>query len=52
MHLRCEAGPLDEVGTGFGSVEAAVRAHGRREDRQKSPAEICCFWKKFQAAFE
>ena len=52
MVLGCEAGPLDEVWTGLGSVEAAVRAHGRREDRQKSAAEICCFWKKFQAAFE
>ena len=52
MHLRCEAGPLDEVGTGLGSVEAAVRAHGRREVAAKDPEEICCFWKKFQAAFE
>ena len=42
MHLGCEAGPLDEVGTGLGSLEAAVRAHGRREDRRKSPAQICC----------
>ena len=42
MHLGCEAGPLDEVGTGLGSLEAAVRPHGRHEDRRKSPAQICC----------
>ena len=44
MVLGCEAGPLDEVVTGLGSVEAAVRTHGRREHRQKSPAEncVCC----------
>ena len=41
MHLRCEAGPLDEVGTGFRSVEAAVRGHGRREVAAKDPEEIC-----------
>ena len=52
MVLGCEGGPLDEVGTGLGSVEAAVRADGRREHRQKSADQICCFWKKFQAAFE
>ena len=52
MVLGCEGGPLDEVGTGVGSVEAAVRAHGRREHRQKSADQICCFWKKLQAAFE
>ena len=52
MHLGCEAGALDEVGTGLGSVEAAVRAHGRREVAAKDPEEICCFWKKIQAAFE
>ena len=42
MHLRCEAGPLDEVGTGLGSVEAAVRPQGRREVAAKDPEEICC----------
>ena len=52
MVLGCEAGPLDEVVTGLGSVEAAVRTHGRREHHRKSPAKNCCFWKKFQAAFE
>ena len=52
MHLGCVAGPLDDVGTGLAHGQAAVRAHGRREHRQKSPAENCCFWKKFQAAFE
>ena len=33
MHLGCEVGHLDEVGTGLGSVEAAVRACGGCEDQ-------------------
>ena len=41
MHLGCEAGPLDEVGTGLGSVEAAVRGQGRREVAAKDPEKIC-----------
>ena len=41
MHLGGVSGPQDEVGTGLGLGQAAVRAHGRREDRRKSPAQIC-----------
>ena len=37
MHLGCEAGPLDEVGTGLAHWQAAVCPHGRLEVAAKDP---------------
>ena len=37
MHLGCEAGPLDEVGTGLAHGQAAVCPHGRLEVAAKDP---------------
>ena len=37
MHLGCGVGLLDDVGTGLGSVEAAVSPHGRLEVAAKDP---------------
>ena len=52
MHLGGVSGPQDEVGTGLGLGQAAVRAHGRREDRRNSPDPICCFLNFLRAALE
>ena len=52
MHLGGVSGPQDEVGTDLGLGQAAVRAHGRREDRRNSPDPICCFLNFLRAALE
>ena len=37
MHLGCEVGHLDEVGTGLGPEDAAVCPHGGQEVAAKDP---------------
>ena len=37
MHLGCEVGLLDDVGTGLAHGQAAVRPHGRLEVAAKDP---------------